>query len=244
MARRKRATKPKAKARSRTTNIVVARTRHHGKRRSTKRAVRGTVGSTVGRTHPHKRRRRKSSGGIMGFTTAGLKMKDGLMMVLGVGGAIVVNHKAIKPLEAKVMAIHPGWGVLLGIVHTGLGFAIAVKGKHMAMKAAGVTLMTGGVNSLIRTSGIEKHIPGISGANHDWTTVKIPISGPGEFKSMVAGLLDNNKSPNWGMVSGDHGYNHAMTYSNSQMPGKYNNNQFSSQVAETELEDYTMNAKG
>ena len=241
MARRKRkaTTKPRAKGR---TTVVVAKTRHHGKRRTTKRhAVRGTA---VGATH-HRKRRRKSSGSIMGFTTAGLKLKDGLMMVAGVGGAIVINHKLIRPMEAKLLDKHPGYAIGLGILHTGLGFAMAIKGKHLAVRAAGITFMGGGVNSLLRTTGIEKHIPGISGPSEDWTTVKIPMSGSGELKSMVAGLLTDNKPPKWPYVAGHNGYNdNSRTFSNSQSQRQNNQETFlTSQVGEVE-EEYLMVAKG
>jgi len=240
MARKKRATTAKkapAKRRSNTT-IVVAKTRHHKKR-----AVRGT---SVGSTHHTKKRKKRSSGSIMGFTGTSLKLKDALHMAGGVAAGIIINHKVLRPIEAHLTEKQPMVAKAMGFLQAGLGFVVAVKGKHMATKAAGVTIMTGGVNTVLRQFDVEKHIPGIAGSNDDWTTVKIPMNGPTELRSMVAGLLESNETPVMQQVAGHHHRSRRTmqnnTYSNPN-EGINQDYRLRSYVGDSEF-DIIMPAKG
>ena len=157
--------------------------------RRKRRRVSGTA--AVG----HRRRKRRVSGTGIGFTGGSVKMKEALHMVGGVAAGIVVNHKVLKPLEAHLVTTMPMAAKFQGAVQSALGIYIAVKGKNLFIKSFGAAVLQGGVNTLLRQFNLEKHIPGISGGESDWTTVKIPINGSTELRSMVAGLLENNKTP-------------------------------------------------
>jgi hypothetical protein len=185
--------------------VVVSKTRHRRKR------VSGTA--AVGRTH-HKRKRRVSGTAAVGKTRKRRKrsmgstastmnmLKEVGKMALGATGGVMANNLILMPVEKFIVEKAPMAGKAMGFAQAFLGGWIAIKSKGNMGKAFGLTILGGGAQAVVRQFKLGEHIPGISGPGDEYTTLKIPISGPTELRSYVAGVLQSNESPNWPKVAG------------------------------------------
>lgn len=193
--------------------VVVSKTRHRRKR------VSGTA--AVGRVH-HKRRRKAAVGKktrrrrrSVGATLNRSSLMEILKMAVGATAGVAANNLILYPAEKMLTDKLPMAGKAMGFAQAVLGGMITLKAKGNLGKAFGLTILAGGAQTIVRQFNLGAHIPGISGPNDEFTSLKIPISGNSELRSLVAGILENNETPNLPMVASHHGrhrpqYHHGM----------------------------------
>lgn len=176
--RRKKSTHTK---RRRRTTVTV------GRRRAPRRRRVSGVGA-VGSTH-HKRRRRRSVGSMSSNT-----LKSIATTALGIAGGAIATHMLLRPLEKHVTDRFPMATKFIGAGEILLGGFIAMKAKNPLVKAAGLGIMGGGVNTMMHQFNIGQHAPGISG-DDDYSIVRVPMSG--NIRSLINGIYDGQEGPTY-----------------------------------------------
>jgi len=123
-------------------------------------------------------------------------LKEIAKMAIGATAGVAANNLIIYPAEKMISDRMPMAGKAMGFLQAVLGGVITLKAKGNMGKAFGLTILAGGAQAIVRQFKLGDHIPGISGPNDEYTTLKIPVAGNNQLTSMVAGILDSNQTPN------------------------------------------------
>lgn len=175
--RRRRAAARPRRRRARKQVVVVSRTRHR-RRRSV-----GSIGST--RRRRGGRRRSRGIGSTTGTVTSIVKT------AAGIAAGVILTNIILRPLEDKVVREYPWIAKFLGGLEILAGGLMAMKMRHPMAKAAGLGIMAGGVNTVMRQFKVSDRLTAIHGPADDYSTVRIPMSGM--YNNMVAGMIDQDR---------------------------------------------------